>query len=890
MSTVAELLVKISGDSSGLRKELAASQRQMKRAFGADALSFSGNLASGMGLVGAAIGGVGVAAVKMAADMEQNRIAFTTMLGSASAAESFLKNLATFAEKTPFEFTGLVDSSKKLLAYGYTAQEIIPMISSIGDAVAAVGGSAEVLDRVTLAFGQMKAKGFVSGEEMRQLAEAGIPAWQMLANVIGKTIPETMKLAEDKALNANAAIAGMISQMGEKYGGMMEKQSGTITGILSNIKDKSGAIMRTLGDEIVEALDLKAKMQGALTFLDGFAARVKASGVRQAIADLIPPELELAIYAVAGAITMALIPSLYGLALAAIAALAPLWPLLAIGAAIGAAFYVVQEAQKQLKDSSDALIASVDAECEGLSQEEAAALKAATGYNDLAAAKRNAANVSAWEKGVQEHRRPGDGSFLDSAAPSGAPMITGGSGGGGKSEFEKLQDEAKRTSEAIEREWASTTKTQLEQLDRWQTEQLEDLAKSADANENYERDKERVAATYSVRRQKILQDESIATLNTFKSIRDGYQDIMSGMAGLKGSSKDVSDINKTYDDKAKAAGDYFEKISQDYLTGTEAQKQAIITALNAQNIAYQVSADGKLNLDKAAADASASYQKQKLDELNTYYRSAKDIQSQIDEAYRQNSMAKLQEALTAENAIRMNDYTAQQSMMQTYQEAFLAAHTTTADLIAGLYEGAFSGLKNVFSGIITGSKTASDAVLGLGQCLLQVVADYVAKWLAGRIMMAIFGKTATATEAAVSMAAGAATASAWAPAAAMVSLATMGANSVPAMAGMAATTAMATMLSIPKLANGAITTGPSLAMIGEGRYQEAVIPLNNRSFSKISDGIAGQSAGGQTVFSPTFQINAIDGKSFEKWLNNGGGKKISKFFGQQAANFEVVTT
>ena len=212
MATVAELLVKISGDSSGLRKELQASQRQLQRAYGSKALDFGGDLAAGMGLAAAAMGAVGLAAIKMAANMEQNRIAFTTMLGSAQAAESFLSSLAAFAEKTPFEFTGLVDSSKRLLACGYTAQEVIPMLTGIGDAVAAMGGSAEVLDRVTLAFGQMKAKGFVSGEEMRQLAEAGIPAWQFLAYVIGKDIPTTMKLAEDKALNAEAATAGMIEQ------------------------------------------------------------------------------------------------------------------------------------------------------------------------------------------------------------------------------------------------------------------------------------------------------------------------------------------------------------------------------------------------------------------------------------------------------------------------------------------------------------------------------------------------------------------------------------------------------------------------------------------------------------------------------------------------------
>ena len=918
MATVAELLVRIGADGSGLRKELAASQRQLKRAFGPDAIGFSKNLAIGMGAITAALGGVGIAAVKMAADFEQSKIAFTTMLGSAAAAESMLSQLATFAEKTPFEFEGLVQSSKKLLAYGYAAQEIIPMLNSIGDAVAAVGGSADVLDRVTLAFGQMRAKGFVSGEEMRQLAEAGIPAWQMLSNVIGKTIPETMKLAENKALDANAAIAGMLSQMSTKYGGMMEKQSNTITGILSNIKDKGGSLMRALGDEIVVALDLKTKLKGSLEFLDQFAGHVKNSGIKQALAETIPPEVQTAMVAIAGAITAILLPALFMLGTTTVIVGVALWKLVAIGAGLA----LLGKTAWDLADASSDASMRLKGMSGYMSDIQFSADNAAVSVDRLA---RATANLGAGV-GSPEEYFAGSGTRSMYQQQSAPPVLSSDGGGGGA---DKLIAEAKRVSEAIEREWAQTTKTQLEQLDRWQSEHLADLDKTRSANENYERDKERVAATYSVRRLKILQEEAISSLNTFKSIRDGYQDIMSGMAGLKGSAKDVSDINKTYDDKAKAASDYFEKISQDYLTGTEVQKQAIVSALTAQNIAYQVSADGKLNLDKAAADASAAYQKQKLDEMNTYYATAKDVQSQIDEAYRQNSMAKLQEALTAENAIRMNDYTAQQSMMTTFQQAFLQAHQTTAMLMASVYSSALSGLETAFTGLFSLQKTLGETILSLGQALLNTIAQFYAKQLSGQIMVALFGKqddaatmaryaaktaaatastaaitaastasiaaitaattAATAATTAASVASGAAIAAAWAPAAAMVSLATLGANSIPAMAGITATTAMATMMSLPKLANGGITTGPSLAVIGEGRHSEAVLPLSDRVFSKLADGITSKGGGGQTVLAPTFQIQAIDGKSVEKWLNNGGGKKIAKYFGNAAANFEAVT-
>jgi hypothetical protein len=102
----------------------------------------------------------------------------------------------------------------------------------------------------------------------------------------------------------------MIAQMGEKYGGMMQKQSNTITGILSNMKDQSGNLMRELGEQIVKAFDLKTKMQGALKYMEEFTNSVRNNGIRQAFSDMLPPGVEFAITGVATALTVAMIPAL----------------------------------------------------------------------------------------------------------------------------------------------------------------------------------------------------------------------------------------------------------------------------------------------------------------------------------------------------------------------------------------------------------------------------------------------------------------------------------------------------------------------------------------------------------------------------------------------------
>ncbi len=218
-------------------------------ALGSRLESVGGQLQSvGMGLtasITAPLLGVGIASLKVAGDMEMARVAFTNLLGSGEKAQAYLEQLRDFAMKTPFELPGLISATQRLMAMGIAAEKVIPTMTAIGDAVAGVGGSAETLNRVVMAIGQIQAKGKLSAEEMLQLAEAGIPAWAMVAEKIGKTVPEAMKLAEKGAIDANTAIAALTEGMEKRFGGMMAQGSKTWTGMLSNFKDQ---ITKTLDD------------------------------------------------------------------------------------------------------------------------------------------------------------------------------------------------------------------------------------------------------------------------------------------------------------------------------------------------------------------------------------------------------------------------------------------------------------------------------------------------------------------------------------------------------------------------------------------------------------------------------------------------------------------
>jgi tape measure domain-containing protein len=177
--------------------------------------------------------------------MQGAGMAFETMLGSGKKAQAFLNDLRTFAAKTPFEFPELVTASQRMLAYGFSAKQIIPTLTAVGDAAAGLGGTPEMIDRITTAIGQMKAKGKVSGEEMRQLAEAGVPAWDILAKGVGHTTAETMKLVEKGVIPAGAAVDILTKGMETRFHNLMDKQSHTFSGAMSTIKDVTRDVMST---------------------------------------------------------------------------------------------------------------------------------------------------------------------------------------------------------------------------------------------------------------------------------------------------------------------------------------------------------------------------------------------------------------------------------------------------------------------------------------------------------------------------------------------------------------------------------------------------------------------------------------------------------------------
>jgi tape measure domain-containing protein len=207
---------------------------------------------------------------------QQSELAFTTMLGSSSKATALLDKLQDFAAKTPFQFKDLILQTQRLMAMGIAADDVIPTLTSLGDAVAGLAGGSEGIQRAVTALGQMAAAGKVTAQDMRQLTELGIPAWRYLAEAIGTDTAGAMEAVSKRSVDAATGIAALTKGMDRDFGGLMAKQSKTFGGLMSTMADTfqivSGRVMKPFFEEMTSGLQGIADFMGTPAFSQGLTS------------------------------------------------------------------------------------------------------------------------------------------------------------------------------------------------------------------------------------------------------------------------------------------------------------------------------------------------------------------------------------------------------------------------------------------------------------------------------------------------------------------------------------------------------------------------------------------------------------------------------------------
>lgn len=265
-------------------------------------------LAAALGLIAATKNVVG-SAIGRVDTIDTATKSLTVLTGSAKDAQLVMTDLTAAIDGTPIALDAVALGAKKMVAAGMKAANVKPVFTAIADAAYGVGNGSESIDQMTDAISALQASGVAYSDDINRLVDAGVPAWQILANSTGKSVGEMKKYVSEGSLESTKAIAMLTKGIEEgttgmagntaKMAGLAKTAGNTISGSFANMKTaavKSLAnIAENLKGPIIQALDVAKnafKQFAAVTASPEF--QKKLSDLIQKIKELIPVLIELA--------------------------------------------------------------------------------------------------------------------------------------------------------------------------------------------------------------------------------------------------------------------------------------------------------------------------------------------------------------------------------------------------------------------------------------------------------------------------------------------------------------------------------------------------------------------------------------------------------------------
>ena len=187
-------------------------------------------------------------ATQVRGQFQQLEVAFTTMLQSGEKADALLQQLTKTAATTPFGLEDVAQGAKQLLAYGLEAEKVNETLIRLGDIAA--GLSVPLNDLVYL-YGTTMAQGRLYTQDLNQFTGRGIPMISELAKQFGVAESKVKELVESGKVGFPEVqkVIENLTNEGGKFGGLMEEQSKTITGQISNIEDSISVMFNELGQQ-----------------------------------------------------------------------------------------------------------------------------------------------------------------------------------------------------------------------------------------------------------------------------------------------------------------------------------------------------------------------------------------------------------------------------------------------------------------------------------------------------------------------------------------------------------------------------------------------------------------------------------------------------------------
>lgn len=252
--TMAGLHFDITGDNTNLLRKLQETENGVK-SVSRTVEKEGGNIEDLFNRLARSAAAIGVGfsakefiskAAQIRGEFQKLEVAFTTMLGSKEQAEKLMEQMIRTAATTPFSLQDVAGGAKQLLAYGIEAERVNETLIRLGDIAA--GLSIPLGDLVYL-YGTTRAQGRLYTEDFNQFTSRGIPMIEMLADKFGVAENEVKGLVEAGKVGFPEVqeVIEKLTNEGGKFGGLMEAQSKTIAGQISNIEDSIETMFNDIG-------------------------------------------------------------------------------------------------------------------------------------------------------------------------------------------------------------------------------------------------------------------------------------------------------------------------------------------------------------------------------------------------------------------------------------------------------------------------------------------------------------------------------------------------------------------------------------------------------------------------------------------------------------------
>lgn len=292
------LSAKITGDATGFDRAIKDAEKSagnFQKTIGdmGKKLSSAGKSLQSAGkkitMTTTAFAGIAAIGVKYNATMETYATSFEVMTGSAEKAAEVVDELKDIVASTPFEMPELAETTQLLMNYGFTADDALDKMQMLGDISQ---DSAEKMNRIATAYGQMSSAGKVSLEDVKQMIEAGFNPLQEISESTGESMESLYDRISAGTISVDEITASMqrSTSEGGRYFQSMEKQSLTFSGQMSTLKDNVQGLLGNVTSGIFEKLaqDVLPKINEVLTTVNTAFEEGGFQGVLDAIGEMSP--------------------------------------------------------------------------------------------------------------------------------------------------------------------------------------------------------------------------------------------------------------------------------------------------------------------------------------------------------------------------------------------------------------------------------------------------------------------------------------------------------------------------------------------------------------------------------------------------------------------------